>query len=267
MPFVGLGVGRQRYIDSGGGFIGLLDEYSGAAAAYSLRKLSSTYSGDAIEVRRSSDNATQDIGFTSGELDTTTLSTFCSGTDGFVTTWYDQSGNGNDATQTTAANQPKIYDSSSGVITIGDSSKPSLECSTSSLILTTAITPTNFCIIHTSEGQGFIANINSYIRISNYYRYNIGGNNYISNDGNATNQSIYIGNRNGTTLNFRRNGNDMLSSPFTSVASALNIISIFNVSSIYFEGKSSEFIIYDSDQSSNFSGIETNINDFYSIYP
>ena len=35
----------------------LLDDYSGAAAAYSLRQLSSSYSGDAIRVRRASDNA------------------------------------------------------------------------------------------------------------------------------------------------------------------------------------------------------------------
>jgi hypothetical protein len=264
---IGVGVGLRRRRFGGGGFIGLLDEYSGAAAAYSLRQLSSTYSGDAIRVRRASDNTETNIGFVNNELDTSTLSTFCSGTNGFVTTWYDQSGNSNDATQTTASDQPKIYDSSSGVITIGGLSKPSLECSTSSLGLTTAITPTNFCIIHTSEGQGFIADIGEYIRISNYYRYNIDGNNYISNDANAANQSIYIGNRNGTTLNLRRNGNDMPSSPFTSVTNALNIVNIFNRGSIYFAGKSSEFIIYDSDQSSNFSGIETNINDFYSIYP
>ena len=32
---------------------------------------------------------------------------------GFVETWYDQSGNGNDATQTVAANQPKIVDAGS----------------------------------------------------------------------------------------------------------------------------------------------------------
>ena len=42
----------------------LLDTYSGASVAYSLRKLSSTYSGSTIRVRRSSDNTEQDIGFT-----------------------------------------------------------------------------------------------------------------------------------------------------------------------------------------------------------
>jgi hypothetical protein len=41
----------------------LLDTYSGAAAAYSLRLLDSSYVGSAIRVRRSSDNTEQDIGF------------------------------------------------------------------------------------------------------------------------------------------------------------------------------------------------------------
>jgi hypothetical protein len=39
---------------------------------------------------------------------------------GFVETWYDQSGNGNDATQTTAANQPKIVDTGVLVLSNGN---------------------------------------------------------------------------------------------------------------------------------------------------
>ena len=55
----------------------VLDDYAGAAAAYSLRKLRTAYTGDAIEVRRSSNGDTQDIGFDSnGDLDTTALTTF-----------------------------------------------------------------------------------------------------------------------------------------------------------------------------------------------
>ena len=87
---------------------GLLDDYSGAAAAYSLRKLSGIYSGDAIVVRRASDHTTESIGFVNNELDTASLESFCSGTDGFVTTWYDQSGNGNNALNTTESEQPQI---------------------------------------------------------------------------------------------------------------------------------------------------------------
>jgi len=105
-------------------FTGLLDTYTGAAAAYSLRLLRTAYTGDAIEVRRASDNTTQDIGFVNNELDVTSLESFCSGTNGFVTTWYDQSGNGNDATQTTAANQPQIV-SSGSVIEVNN--KPTVQ--------------------------------------------------------------------------------------------------------------------------------------------
>ena len=81
----------------------LLDLYPSAAAAYSVRLLRTAYTGSAIRVRRSSDNAEQNIGFTAlGNLDESSLTSFCSGTDGFVTTWYDQSGNGRNATQSTA---------------------------------------------------------------------------------------------------------------------------------------------------------------------
>ena len=55
----------------------LLDSYSGAAAAYSLRKLKSTYVGSAIRVRRSGDNVELNIGFDgSGNLDTSSLLSF-----------------------------------------------------------------------------------------------------------------------------------------------------------------------------------------------
>jgi hypothetical protein len=73
---LGLGLGLQKSTKLGG-FIGLLDLFPGAAAAYSLRKLRAAYSGSAVRVRRSSDNTEQDIGFTTqGELDTASLLSF-----------------------------------------------------------------------------------------------------------------------------------------------------------------------------------------------
>ena len=105
----------------------LLDQYSGAAAAYSLRKLDCDYAGSAIRVRRSNDNAEQDIGFTAnGDLDTATLKTFVGANSGYVTTWYDQAGS-NNATQTTAGNQPSIV--STGVL-IRENDKPSIKFNT-----------------------------------------------------------------------------------------------------------------------------------------
>jgi hypothetical protein len=78
--------------------------------AFSVRKLSTNYSGYAIKVRRSSDDQTQDIGFgNDGSLDIVSLSNFVGSSSGYVVKWYDQSGNGNDLTQTESNDrQPRI---------------------------------------------------------------------------------------------------------------------------------------------------------------
>jgi len=90
-------------------FVGILDSLPASAAAYSVRRLRSAYTASLIRVRRSSDNTEQDIGFTiGGNLNTTALTTFCGANSCFIRTWYDQSGNARNATQTTNANQPRI---------------------------------------------------------------------------------------------------------------------------------------------------------------
>jgi hypothetical protein len=93
-------------------FTGLLDEYPNAAAAYSVRRLSSTYEGALIRVREDSGDTEADIGFdANGNLDTAALLAHCGVNSGFVVTWYDQSGNTNNAQQTTASIQPQIVSS------------------------------------------------------------------------------------------------------------------------------------------------------------
>lgn len=54
----------------------LLDTYPNASVAYSLRKLRSAYTDSAIRVRRSVDNAEQDIAFVGNDLDTTSMLDF-----------------------------------------------------------------------------------------------------------------------------------------------------------------------------------------------
>lgn len=84
----------------------------GSAAAFSLRRIIPTYTGSAIQVRRSNDNATQNIGFTAcGFLDTASLKAFVGANSASVSIWYDQSGNARDASQSTAASQPRIVNS------------------------------------------------------------------------------------------------------------------------------------------------------------
>jgi len=101
-----------------------------AVLAFGLRKLRNAYTGDAIQVRRASDNATQDIGFSGEDLDTSALATFCAGTNGYIRTWYDQSGNGNDFSQTTNGLQALIYDSTAGTVT---NSNGNVACRTTEL--------------------------------------------------------------------------------------------------------------------------------------
>jgi len=72
-----LGILASSVFGSGSVSQYILDLYGNSASAFSLRKLSQTYTGSAIRVRRSSDNAEQDIGFDSaGSLDETSLSSF-----------------------------------------------------------------------------------------------------------------------------------------------------------------------------------------------
>lgn len=78
-----------------------------AASAYSLRRLSGSWTGAAIRVRRSSDNAEINIGFIREGLDVVTLLAFVGTGNGFVVIWYDQMNNRH-ATQATPSNQPRI---------------------------------------------------------------------------------------------------------------------------------------------------------------
>ena len=86
-----------------------LDTASGAAAAYSLRNLSTSYSGNVVDVRRSSDDT--EASFTAAEVAGSTMVDWVGvGNDGHVTKWYDQSGNDNHAVQATPASQPKVVE-------------------------------------------------------------------------------------------------------------------------------------------------------------
>jgi hypothetical protein len=99
---------------SGGNF--LLDLYPNVSGvAYGLRRLDKDYTGSAIRVRRTSDSAEQDIGFTpNGHLNTLQMEYFRSnngtviGDNLNVVRWYDQSGNGNHAGNNNQTNQPSI---------------------------------------------------------------------------------------------------------------------------------------------------------------
>jgi hypothetical protein len=116
LPFALAGQhGMLLAVDAGAGPQLLLDAYPGAAAAYSVRKLRDAYAGQCVRVRRSSDNTQQDIGFASNLIDESALASFCGAGSCWVVTWYDQSGNARDVTTATESRQPVIYASGSPI--------------------------------------------------------------------------------------------------------------------------------------------------------
>jgi len=78
------------------------------ALAFSVRKTNSLYSGPCCRVRRQ-DGLEQDIGFVQTDIDIKTLLSFVGANgQGYVSVWYDQSGQGLHAKQDTWALQPRI---------------------------------------------------------------------------------------------------------------------------------------------------------------
>lgn len=71
------------------------------------------YKGPTVQVRRSSDGLSVDC------YSIADIAAHCAGTNGFVTTVYDQSGNARDVLQFTASKQPKVHDSVTGVVRAG----------------------------------------------------------------------------------------------------------------------------------------------------
>jgi len=262
----------------------LLDDYSGAAAAYSLRQLSSTYSGSSVKVRRASDNVEADIGFASGELDTTALASHCGASDGFVSVWYDQA-NSNNVTQATAANQPKIYDGTTGVVT--ENGKPALEFAsdvlqvsvTSSDIISTDAENTLVSVMrqNSANANNTLAHMASpryviYTDFSGVLYYDAGNNStnrlsVSSPSGWDDNQHLLFWSSSLTLQQICVDGTQLASDTSQStITSASTTLDIGTRSSTYLNGFVQELIFYNSDQSSNRSNIEDNINTFYSIY-
>jgi hypothetical protein len=277
----------------------LLDQYSGAAAAYSLRKIRCDYTGAAIRVKRSSDNSEQDINFlSSGELDTASLKTFV-GTggsdDGFVVTWYDQSGSSNNATQSTAGNQPKIMDN--GVV-LRTNGKPKVSLGNSAeawgLLL-----PSGFLNAQTELTWVAVLKVNDFggsntgffgpsntgsvgleilqhtavsrrtlLRINNVRRNDNAGAAYqLWNDAAQSLTEIY---GNATDVGAYKN-NAAVTLTSSVALPSLNFNGIYAIG-WYFsafnnvEGEVQELIIYYSDKRSNRTDIASNINTYYSIY-
>ena len=194
-------------------------------------------------------------------------------TNGFVVTWYDQSGNSNDATQSTPAAQPKIV-SGGSLVTEGTSAKPAVEFTDGSHYLQSG----------TLSGFGDIYTVAMANNLTDaFYAYGL------------TINSQHNSLRNNGSTTFLRGTSDISFSQSLPTGQALWFAVQDTTSSVHIDGvlevsgsngSSSvdkitlsgrdggidggnvmqEFILFDSNQSSNRTGMETNINDHFDIY-
>ena len=229
-------------------------------------------------MRRDSDQSLQDIGFDpiTKVLDIEALESFCIGTDGFVQTWYDQSGNGNNATQLYASSQPKIVNNGSVITQNG---KPILKSDTSNshihMNVTGLINQNNtrsqFAVTYLG-----IQNIENTRSIMN--QYSDGGARYFfaADTGSTANPfagsisefylnglSTVIGNRDQMYTQMQGQKSSFVSSNLQ-INNYLSFIGW--TSSGWNMYSTQEFITYPTDEVNNRFNIETNINSFYNIY-
>jgi len=258
----------------GGGASYLLDTYGSAKVAFALHQLSSTATLS-CRVRRSSDNAEQDIGFVGGELDTTSLLSFVGANDGLVVKMYDQSGNANDVTQTTGSSQRYIVQS--GVLTVyGVNGKASTlrQNQFSGLDLTTPFSQTSehttiavFDHIGTTESLGISGNTTPYplfIFTNESIRYY---DTSLLNFGTTTTGEKIVSSyrKSDSTVRMYNNGSQFGSDLTGSTLSTTNYTQIWNRANNANQYASTT-ILWESDLSANINDINTQINNYYGIY-
>jgi hypothetical protein len=293
----------------------LLDTYGSAAAAYSLRKLNSSYGGKVLQVRRASDHVEVDVGFDSNGLlsldspvtnvteestgitqgsstNAAKLGEFCgearrSGGDTSyatvdsmteaahveVVTWYDQSGNTNNATQAAASSQPRIYDRTAGLTT--ENGKPAFTGGENKwLDLDTVLTSvgSNFSV---RQNMTQSANSDTLFGAPSAYHYHAPSvaNSLLS--GVHALAAVRLGANyiNGTAHDYTAEDSAFTTDQF--LLSMIHLSATATIGSLSrdrtqdsrcWSGTWQEVLIYESRETDSRSGIESNMNAFYSIY-
>ena len=259
----------------------LLDTYTTAGAAFSLRKLSSASSGSAIRIRRSSDNTEQDIGFTSAnEIDSVAITNFAGSGDAFVKTWYNQVSGGNDATQTTTSQQPKIVDSGA-LITSGGKVAMDFDGSNDKFADVDGLTiNTNDCgafVVCEFAGSGtqYDAALNigpdnndeivlGYRSSQIAYCGSIQGSVTTNTAQNLV--SVYADNASSDVKGYYNQVQTLSDTPESNTSDSIEIANVRGVSYHHWRGTIQEVIFFPSSTKSDHTAIENSINSFYSLF-
>ena len=322
--------GNIQDVNNVGGFVAdflPLDTYTGAAVAYSVRLLRTAYTGAAMRVRRDTaggtgDDDEADIAFDSGviSLDSaisnasagvtaTTLGQFLNvGTVGgttytnpdslsvtatcLVDEWKDQSGNANDAEQTTFGNQPQIHDGTVNTDLITENGKPAIEwdgsndyLETTSSIFSGTTARSIFItgrdrsstidstsgiispdVVNVGSGENYTITSEIALRVTQFALFSddfLSANLLLLTNiwasGNATDADFYL---NGTALSVD-SGNSTVDLDTRDVNLLIGKTGYDNATTSL---TASELIFWNTDQSSNRTNIECNINGYFKIY-
>ena len=246
----------------------MVDTYS-PTVAFDLRKISSSAT-NCIRVRRASDNAEQDIGFSGNDLDTSALSSFSSGTDSVIVKWYNQGTGGAtyDMVQTVTASQPVIY-TGGAVVTVNG--KPAMSNTGSRYLEFTNTFTTNcslFSVTSSSTATGTPKIMLGQGASGAYLWLCLDGSTSTTVYSASGTPSLYV---NSALLSSPTR--DDLDTNFTGQAlgSTLNLdLTSWSLIRTLRGGNNpfdywQSLILFDTDESANRTAIETNINSYYTI--
>jgi hypothetical protein len=263
---------------------GFLADYTGAAAAYSVRQLSNN-AIKCMRVRRAvPPYDEQDIGFTAGgDLDEASIVAFGGSDELRVSAWYDQSGQSNHATQINPNSQPKIYN---GTAVITDNGKPALDIRTPNtttpvrldLSVPTLAQPLTFAITQNmGTNSPYRATISTPANTLALLSY--GGNQImlsptqVQGTVDLTQQREITAIYDSPSSSLFVDGNTILSNVNTGTngLSSNSLVIGGTQATQYWLGGGTiqEYILWNSNQDSagNRTAIETNINSYFQIYP
>lgn len=238
----------------------------------------SSYVADTYEI---SDGATQvTANLTLGTLQTLVDAGMIEAT---VCVWYDQSGNGNDATQTQTLAQPTIFTGGAVVIENGepavqfDGIDDEFALSLSGLnINNLSVSTVCKSDVTTGNRMQFTLNTGSNQRYWHYMASGpdtmwYGGTTQISHGAMTTDQRLrtfIAGSTSGAARSFLNGTEASTSNSLVSGTISANeqFLGNYHTGSFYWDGTMQEFLVWGADQYSNRTGIEATINNYYDIY-
>ena len=207
--------------------------------------------------------------------------------DGAVTTFYDQSGNGNHATNSTASEQPLVVD---GGTLVEENGKAAIDFDGTNDYFTGAVKTTMdntaiFAVIKSDSNTQDAVFIQNFLDTNNLVSLGLGG----IGTANAIGSRLRVGGSNVDSVGdstFTATDQTLVSYLADNAAGQMFIDGTEETDAVdsrnggsnttigargdgnyTFNGKFQEVIFFDSDQSGNGTGIETNINDHFTIYP